>query len=98
MVTERPRARSRWPRLEAVSPFPREDATPPVTKMCLVVCDDLGKRELVRCTTEFEPITFPAAPGSDAALPAADRTLFAHGHRPCRAPSISSRACARADS
>src|SRR3954469_19756713 len=74
MVTERPRARSRWPRLDAVSPLPREDATPPVTKMCLVVCDDLEKREFVRCTTEFEPITFPAAPGSAAWLPAADRT------------------------
>src|SRR4051812_14703734 len=36
MATLRPRSRSRCPRLEAVSPFPREEATPPVTKMCLL--------------------------------------------------------------
>ena len=29
--------RSSWPRLEAVRPLPSEEATPPVTKMCLVV-------------------------------------------------------------
>src|SRR6478735_4751203 len=39
MVTRRPRALSRAPRLEAVRPLPREEATPPVTKMCLVVVD-----------------------------------------------------------
>src|SRR5580765_8709325 len=37
IVTRSPRARSRWPRLDAVSPLPREEATPPVTKMCFVV-------------------------------------------------------------
>src|SRR5690349_13821243 len=37
IVTRRPREVSNWPRLEAVSPLPREDATPPVTKTCLVV-------------------------------------------------------------
>src|SRR2546421_12452967 len=36
MVTRRPRALSRRPRLAAVSPLPRLDTTPPVTKMCLV--------------------------------------------------------------
>src|SRR4051812_31260756 len=36
MVTRSPRDFSRLPRLEAVSPFPREEATPPVTKTCLV--------------------------------------------------------------
>src|ERR1700738_1927089 len=36
MVTRRPRALSSAPRLEAVSPLPREEATPPVTKRCLV--------------------------------------------------------------
>src|SRR5215472_6245584 len=36
MVTRRPRALSRRPRLEAVRPLPRLDATPPVTKRCLV--------------------------------------------------------------
>src|ERR1700727_2703948 len=36
MVTRRPRSFSRRPRLEAVSPLPRLDATPPVTKRCLV--------------------------------------------------------------
>src|SRR6202000_2031428 len=37
MVTRSPRAFSRAPRLEAVSPLPSEEATPPVTKRCLVV-------------------------------------------------------------
>src|SRR5215203_4512247 len=36
MVTRSPRALSRLPRLLAVRPFPREDATPPVTNTCLV--------------------------------------------------------------
>src|SRR5215212_4036169 len=36
MVTRRPRALSSRPIEDAVSPFPREEATPPVTKMCLV--------------------------------------------------------------
>ena len=40
MVTRRPRARRRCPRLEAVSPLPSEEATPPVTKMCLVCATD----------------------------------------------------------
>ena len=33
-----PRATRRRPRLEAVSPFPKLEATPPVTKICLVTC------------------------------------------------------------
>src|SRR6266511_4399573 len=37
MVTLRPRAVSNCPRLDAVSPLPSEEATPPVTKTCLVV-------------------------------------------------------------
>src|SRR3954451_3699706 len=36
IVTRRPRDFSRLPRLEAVSPLPSEEATPPVTKTCLV--------------------------------------------------------------
>src|SRR5215472_12716531 len=36
MLTRRPRSLSRRPRLEAVRPLPRLDATPPVTKRCLV--------------------------------------------------------------
>src|SRR5664279_835202 len=43
MVTRRPREVSRRPRLEAVSPLPREEATPPVTKMCLVMRGDCAK-------------------------------------------------------
>ena len=35
-VTRRPRALSRRPSEDAVSPFPRELVTPPVTKMCFV--------------------------------------------------------------
>src|SRR5882757_5218589 len=46
IVTRRPRAVSNWPRLEAVSPLPSEEATPPVTKTCLVMraCDKSGSR------------------------------------------------------
>ena len=37
ITTDRPRALRRFPRLAAVRPFPSEEATPPVTKMCLVL-------------------------------------------------------------
>src|SRR5262245_42499578 len=36
IVTRSPRALSRRPRLDAVRPLPRLEATPPVTKRCLV--------------------------------------------------------------
>src|SRR4051794_16480615 len=36
IVTRRPRALRRLPRLDAVRPFPSEEATPPVTNTCLV--------------------------------------------------------------
>ncbi len=35
-MTRRPRAFNRFPSDEAVSPLPSDDATPPVTKRCLV--------------------------------------------------------------
>src|SRR4051794_22502917 len=39
MVTRSPRDFSRLPNEEAVSPLPSDEATPPVTKTCLVGCD-----------------------------------------------------------
>jgi hypothetical protein len=33
-----PRATNNRPRLEAVSPLPKLEATPPVTNKCLVTC------------------------------------------------------------
>src|SRR6185437_6002106 len=36
MTTRSPRAVRRLPKLAAVRPFPRDETTPPVTKMCLV--------------------------------------------------------------
>src|SRR3954451_22174605 len=73
IVTDRPRARRRWPRLEAVSPLPSEDATPPVTKMCLVVLDEPGNREFTRefdrCTTGFELIINSAFHAFFAGIP-----------------------------
>lgn len=48
MVTLRPRERNSRPKLEAVKPFPRDEATPPVTKMCFE-----------RISTGFDPINFP---------------------------------------
>lgn len=49
MATEMPRLRSRRPRLEAVSPFPREETTPPVTKMWAgtVVCVALMRPDVL---------------------------------------------------
>src|SRR3546814_18923258 len=52
MVTRRPRDLSRLPKLEAVSLLPSEDATPPVTKTCLVGADEA--KETSRCQTEKE--------------------------------------------
>ena len=50
IVTCKPRAVSNWPRLLAVRPFPSDEATPPLTKRCLVaVCGCLrndGKSNL----------------------------------------------------
>jgi hypothetical protein len=68
MVTRRPRDFNRLPRLEAVRPFPREEATPPVTKTCLVGCDaakatpvvlgaDLGEVERAARRAEARPST-----------------------------------------
>jgi hypothetical protein len=39
MTTRNPRAERRLPRLAAVSPLPSEEATPPVTKICLVTAE-----------------------------------------------------------
>ena len=39
---ENPRDFSRFPRDEAVRPLPREEATPPVTNRCFVVCGFTG--------------------------------------------------------
>src|SRR5437763_10730737 len=50
MVTRRPRSLRSRPRLDAVKPLPRLEATPPVTKRCLVARAGLpvtavGKRD-----------------------------------------------------
>src|SRR5437660_6460535 len=63
IVTERPRHLSSRPRDEAVRPFPRLDATPPVTKMCLAKAlppDSPGFRPCPRCQRD-RPI--PRLPG-----------------------------------
>src|SRR6266571_3145493 len=49
MLTRSPRSFSRRPRLEAVRPLPRLDATPPVTKRCLV---ETGRDERGAAWTE----------------------------------------------
>src|SRR6266540_2194784 len=52
MVTRRPRALRRLPRLLAVRPLPSEEATPPVTNTCFVVRADCAKddsRDRVLC-------------------------------------------------
>ena len=52
MVTRIPRAVNNCPRLEAVKPLPSEEATPPLTKMCLVAV-----RALVRDCGKGAPVT-----------------------------------------
>src|SRR5699024_4948732 len=54
MVTRRPRAVSNCPRLEAVSPLPSDDATPPVPKMCLV-----ADRDAARFSDQECPVSRP---------------------------------------
>src|SRR3954453_4122133 len=81
MVTRRPRDFSRLPRLEAVSPLPSEEATPPVTNTCLVGWLDtkgapVGVIAVVRIrltrglvqyiSTGFDPIKNSAPPSDDA--------------------------------
>src|ERR1035438_4547873 len=65
MVTLSPRSLRRRPRLDAVRPLPRLEATPPVTKRCLVeacrdVCDAAANGRLpwlVRCGDPAGPRT-----------------------------------------
>src|SRR3954452_3956361 len=81
IVTRRPRDFSRLPRLEAVSPLPSEEATPPVTNTCLVGWLDtkgapVGVIAVVRIrltrglvqyiSTGFDPIKNSATPPDDA--------------------------------
>src|SRR5829696_2408662 len=63
--TRSPLATSRLPRLDAVRPLPSEEATPPVTKRCLV--------SLTRGPTGLQPIARPAPTTNDppAASPGA---------------------------
>ena len=60
MTTRSPRAVNNWPRLEAVSPLPREEATPPVTKTCLVarVCTEYHGNT-VRRLADAQPADAP---------------------------------------
>src|SRR5918997_583089 len=69
METLSPRATRRLPRLEAVSPLPSEEATPPVTKRCLV--------SFARGPTGLQPI-------SDLGTATATRPDRAHVPRPGR--------------
>ena len=47
IVTRRPRAESRLPKLDAVSPLPRDEATPPVTNRCLVCFTELTGHQTI---------------------------------------------------
>src|SRR5262249_11502216 len=86
IVTRRPRAFSRLPRLLAVSPLPSEEVTPPVTKTCLVVrggCTKEGSRDRMLCGAggrdprEFR-LTRPSRRPDPPAPPAASRPAVAH--------------------
>ncbi|SHT63840.1 Uncharacterised protein [Mycobacteroides abscessus subsp. abscessus] len=71
MVTCRPREVRSCPRLDAVKPLPSEEATPPLTKRCLVaVCGCL------RRPAKLAPVT--TAQGNSSKLGA----LLTHGTSP----------------
>src|SRR5665647_2079537 len=56
MTTRKPLAVRRLPRLAAVRPLPKEETTPPVTKMCLVMPPELSA--FILSTTGFDPISW----------------------------------------
>src|SRR3954468_6253149 len=98
MTTRRPRALSRLPRLEPVRPLPREEATPPVTKMCLacrlapVRAEDKSCSRGVRLAAESaihgSPAEHQVNDGAEGApMGHADHTRRRGGTRPkkCRA-------------
>src|SRR4051812_43345991 len=55
IVTLRPRSTSSLPREAAAMPFPREDTTPPVTKMYLVAFGVVIRPALGRCASGLPP-------------------------------------------
>src|SRR4051794_37514022 len=67
MVTRRPRALSREPRLEAVRPLPSEEATPPVTNRCLVLPAGVRSTE-VHANTVDTSARAPSARRAGAAV------------------------------
>ena len=84
IVTRRPRERRSRPRLLAVRPLPREEATPPVTKMCRVVDSDRPESRCARSVTGFQPTRrTPVAGEPDGVSPdtSAVRTAARSGSR-----------------
>src|SRR5918998_3790130 len=63
MVTRSPREVSNWPRLDAVSPLPSEEATPPVTNRYLVGRTYGDKASPVVRPAVSDPAGSPAADG-----------------------------------
>src|SRR3954470_7055216 len=64
IVTRRPRSLSNRPSEEAVKPFPRELATPPVTKMCLGIRNDLRLRRTDNGTAAYRAAVGTRGSGS----------------------------------
>src|SRR4051794_18882549 len=80
MDTRSPRIFSSRPRLEAVSPLPRDDATPPVTNRCLVCTgrDWPGSGRRARAGADLGDALVTGAFGADdfAWLPAVFPAVF----------------------
>ena len=94
MVTRSPRSFSRRPRLEAVRPLPRLEATPPVTKRCLV---ETGRDECGGVAKVRLPWSLPSgkSAGPRGLRISAERRLArtATPRRPGRTPLTRNKAC-----
>src|SRR6478752_8035176 len=91
MVTLRPRSTSSRPNDAAAMPFPREDTTPPVTKMYLVALGPVVIRPVLeRRASGLRPVgDRPRCPPREAPnLPAGRPRWLIHGIVPGAAPGV----------
>src|SRR3954469_11340809 len=94
MVTLSPRSTSNRPREAAAMPFPREDTTPPVTKMYLVALGPVVIRPVLeRCASGLRPVgdrplcPHQEAPAPPAGLPRSSIHGAMHGAAPAAQPA-----------
>src|SRR6185312_14703776 len=99
MVTLRPRSTSSRPNEAAAMPFPKEDTTPPVTKMYLVALGPVVIRPVLeRCASGLRPVGDPrlyrlrAAPAPAAARPQSSSRCARRAAAPVARPAPPRRA------